>query len=41
MFQALCLNHPTNFVQINSAMAMLDVRPGDSIPKRLIRPGTP
>jgi len=41
MFHALCLDHHKNLVEINSAIAMLDVKPGDSIPKRLIRPGTP
>jgi hypothetical protein len=33
--------HHKNLVEIKSAIAKLDVKPGDSIPKRLIRPDTP
>lgn len=33
--------HHKNLVEMKSAIAKLDVKPGDSIPKRLTRPGTP
>ena len=33
--------HFKNLEAIYSAIAILEVRPGDSIPKRLTRPGTP
>ncbi len=38
---AYVLLYLKNLVAICSAIAKLEVKPGDSIPKRLIRPGTP
>lgn len=37
----MSMYHHKNLVEMKSAIAKLDVKPGDSIPKRLIRPGTP
>lgn len=39
--EAYVLHYFKYLAAICSAIAKLDVKPGDSIPKRLTRPGTP